>query len=155
MNRNVKNYLISGIVVIIFIFLFPAFLSTTTDKYLQTISLLIPIAIVLFIAPTASYNLNKWDIHFDFTQYGDKIRPTIANLGITPFNFNRLTFASGKKYRFFGSRDHYPSEGIFDNDVECHGSDMPSRVLHEHTDVLLNTECLSPSGSEAPDFPST
>lgn len=132
MNRNVRNFLVAGIIILLFIFLFPLFLSPTRDDYFRTISLLIPIAILLFIAPTASYTLNKWDIHFDFSRHNDAIRPTIANLGITPFNFNRITFASSKKYLFFGKREHYPTDGIFDNDVEYHGADMPSRVLHEH-----------------------
>lgn len=122
---------------LLFIFLFPIFLSPTRDDYFRTISLLIPIAIVLFIAPTALYTLNKWDIHFDFGRYNDVIRPTIANLGITPFNFNRMTFASSKRYRFFSKREHYPADGIFDNEVECHGADMPSRVLHEHTGCTI------------------
>jgi len=132
-NRNVRNFLLGGIIVLLFIFLFPLFLSPTSDDYFRTISLLVPIAIVLFIAPTASYTLNKWDIHFDFSRYNDAIRPTIANLGIIPFNFNRITFASSKKYRFFGKREYYPTDGIFDNEVEYHGADTPSRVLHEHT----------------------
>ena len=137
MNRNVLNYLVVGIFALIFIFIFPLFLSPSSESYFRTISLLIPVAIVLFIAPTATHTLSKWDIHFDFTQYSDKIRPTVSNLGIIPFNFNRITLASGKKFKFFGNRYHCPAEGIFDSDVECHGADFPSRVLHEHTGCTI------------------
>jgi len=130
MNRNVKSFISAGLFVIAFIFVFPLF--QTPGEYYRTITFLLPIAIVVFIAPTGAFFLNRWDIHFNFEDE-NRIRPIIANLGIAPFNFNKVQFASDKKFKIFGKTDYYPIEGIFDNDVECHGAETGSRVLHEHT----------------------
>jgi len=130
MNRNIKSFISAGLFVIAFIFVFPLF--QTPEEYYRTITFLLPIAIVVFIAPTGAFFLNRWDIHFNFEDE-NRIRPIIANLGIAPFNFNKVQFASDKKFKIFGKTDYYPIEGIFDNDVEYHGAETGSRVLHEHT----------------------
>ena len=135
MNRNVRSFILAGIFLIVFIFIFPLYLAP--EEYGRTITFLLPIAIVVFIAPTASFFLNRWDIHFNFTDNNARISPIVSNLGIAPFNFNKVQFASGKKFKFFGKREHYPVKGIFDTEVECHGAEMGSKVLHEHTGCII------------------
>ena len=136
MNRNITSFLIAGGIVIVFIFAFPLLVPTVSPlsvaDYFPTISLLLPIAVVLFLAPTALYTLNRCDIHFDFGCHKDAIKPTIVNLGITPFNFNRITFASRKKYLLWGRRAQYPIDGLFGDDVEYHGADTARRGLNEY-----------------------
>jgi len=134
MNRNVKSFISAGLFVIVFILVFPLYLPP--QEYTRTITFLLPIAIVVFITPTASFFLNRWDIHFNFVDE-NRIRPIVANLGIAPFNFNKVQFASDKKFRIFGKREHYLMEGIFDNNIECHGAETGSRVLHEHVGCTI------------------
>jgi len=132
MNRYVRLFLFGGIFSIVFIFVFPLFFRAGREDYYRTVTFLIPIAIALFILPTASYTLKKWDIRFNFIKHDDRFRIAISNLGDTPFNFNRVAFASSPKYFLLGKRDYYPTNGMFDNDIELHGAETPSRVLHEH-----------------------
>ena len=137
MNKWIKYYLFVALAVLVLIFLLPLCLQHTADDYWRTISILLPITVAVFVVPIASFAINKWDIRFDFNKSNDGIRFTISNLGTTPFNFNRISFASSRRIWFFGKRDHHPINGMFDNDVELHGADMSSRVLHEHTGITI------------------
>jgi len=133
-NRNVGRYLIGGVIVLIFIFLIPLALDTTPERYFENVTFLIPIAVALFFIPISSYKLKEWDIHLDFItdQSTDRFQLTVSNFGETPFNFNRISFVSYKKYFLFGERIPWPSKGIFGDEIELHGADTHSRILHEH-----------------------
>ncbi len=138
MNKWIKYYLFAALAVLALIFLLPLRLQHSAEDYWRTITILLPITVAVFIVPIASFTVNKWDIRFDFNECDNGIRLTISNLGIAPFNFNRISFASSRRFRFFSKKDHHPIDGMFGNDIECHGADMPSRVLHEHTGITIH-----------------
>ena len=138
-NRYVRSYLIAGIIVLLFIFVAPLFFYSGPEEdrietYYRTVTFLIPIAIAVFILPTATYKLKEWDIHFNFITDKDtsKLQITVSNFGETPFNFNRIAFVSYRRFFFFGKRIPWPSRGIFDKDVELHGAETQTQMLHEH-----------------------
>ena len=98
---------------------------------------LIPLVIVVFIAHMVPFFLSDWDIHFQFNSHSGELVATLTNAGLTPFNFNREQFTSGKKYWIFGKREFYPQTGMFDREVELHGADTPSKLLHPHIGCTL------------------
>ena len=138
MNKWIKYYLFAALAVLALIFLLPLCLQHSVEDYWRTLTILLPITIAVFIVPIVSFTINKWDIRFAFNECDNGIRFTISNLGTTPFNFNRISFASSRKLLFFGKRDLHPIDGMFDNDVECHGADMQSKLLHEHTGITIH-----------------
>ena len=136
-NRNFRKAIIAGILLIAVILTLPSFWPVDAAWYYQNLNWLIPLVIIVFIAPMVPFFLSDWDIRFDFEVAGKELVVTLTNAGTTPFNFNRVQFASGRKYWGFGKRQFYPQRGIFDKDVELHGADTPSRKLHEHIGCTL------------------
>ena len=137
LNRNFRKFMIAGILLIVFIFVLPFIWPVDTDWYFRNLSWMIPLVIVVFIAPIVPFILNRWDVHFSFQSRGDNLIIIISDYGANPYNFNRIQFASGKKYWIFRKRESYPQEGISDEDVEYHGADTPSHILHQHIGCTL------------------
>lgn len=109
-NRYVRMYLIAGIIVLIFIFVAPLFFYSgpeedRTESYYRTVTFLIPIAIAVFILPTATYKLKEWDIHLNFITDKDAsgFQITVSNFGETTFSFNRIAFVSYKRFFSLGN----------------------------------------------------
>lgn len=132
-----KCYLCAFVVTVGLIFLLPYYLRHSPEDYWRTVTILLPIAVAVFLVPVASFLINRWDIHFEFHNSDGGIRFTVFNLGAAPFNFNRVSFASDKRPPFLGKREHQPIDGMFDEEVECHGADMSSRILHGHVGVTV------------------
>lgn len=137
LNRNTRQFIIAGIVIIVVIFVTPFIWPVDRDWYFRNLSWMVPLAVVVLIAPIVPFMLSNWDIHFSFQSSEDNLIANILNHGNTTFGFNRIQFASGKKYRIFGKRKFYPESGIYDSNVEFHGSDTPSSVLHGHIGCTL------------------
>jgi len=136
-NRNFRKAIVAGILLIVVIFTLPVFWPVDAVWYYQNLNWLIPLIIIVFIAPMVPFFLSDWDIHFDFEVHDKGFVVTLTNAGTTSFNFSRVQFVSGKKYWVFGKRQFYPQKGIFDKDVEFHGADTPSQLLHEHIGCTL------------------
>ena len=132
MNKHIKRSLWGGAFLVVFIFVFPLLLPQWRADYADTTKFLIPIAVALFLIPAAAYHLRRWDIRFHFTDPSPAFQVTVANLGDSQFNFNRVAFASRPRYRIFGARKTWPTPGIFYEDIVVHGADTPSQTLHEH-----------------------
>lgn len=139
-NRNFRNVFILGIVLLVVIVCVPYVWPVDAQWYFQNLNWLIPLVIVMFIVPIVPFLLSQWDIHFTFTTERNysKLRATITNLGTAPFSFNKVQFASGKKYRIFGKRELYPRKGRYDKSIEFHGADTPSQLLHQHIGCTLS-----------------
>jgi len=139
-NRNFRKMFVAGIVLLIVIFCVPFIWPVDARWYFQNLNWMVPLVIVMFIVPMVPFLLSGWDMHFTFTldPYNSKLRATITNVGMTPFSFNRVQFASGKKHRFFGKRELYPQEAMSDKDIEFHGADTPSQLLNQHMGYALS-----------------
>lgn len=137
-NRNFRKFMISGALLVMVIFVLPYIWPVNAEWYFQNLNWMIPLVIILFIAPLVPFILSGWDIHFFFQPDGNKLTVTITNSGTTPFNFNRVRFASGKKYWIFGKREFYPQKGMSDEEVVYHGADTPSQTLHQHIGCTLS-----------------
>ena len=126
-NRNVRLFIGIGFGLVVVIFLLVVGLSRlfpeNTDWYLRNLSWLIPLAIAVFIAPIVPLILSNWDIHFGFEYKDSNLITTISNYGTTPFGFNRIRFASGRKYRIFGKREFLSQEGILTEAVKIYNAD--------------------------------
>jgi len=135
MNRNISRFIFGGIIILVLILFSPLIfqLNMTPEEHYRNVTFLIPIVIALFFIPISVLTLKKWDIHINFVEDESKLRLTISNFGETTFNFNKIAFVSYKRFFLFGRRVPWPSQGLFDNNVELHGAETPSRVLHEHT----------------------
>ena len=145
MNRNVKKYLIIGIVIIalflLAIYVPHVVLHFELTRVLPSLPWLLPsiVAIIaVFIAPIVTIALSNWDIHFYFQELSDgNLVVIVSNLGTTPFAFNRLQFNSGKRYRILGKREFYPQSGLFGNKLLFHGTDTLTQGLHQDTICTL------------------
>ena len=129
--------MVAGIVLVALIFVLPFIWPVNAEWYFRNLSWMVPLAIIVFIAPLVPLILSNWDIHFSFQSQGDNLVAIMSNNGTTPYNFNQIQFASGKKYRIFGKREFYPQKGISDEEVEYHGADTPSHILHPHIGCTL------------------
>ena len=140
MNRNISILIAMGITMVVSLFTIP-FLGSPMDTgvYWDMLRWLIPLILIICIGSTIPFILSNWDIHFgDFElASGNQLRTTITNRGTTPFNFNRIQFASTKKYWIFGKREFPPQEGIYAAAVECHGGETLSQLLHEHIGLTI------------------
>lgn len=135
MNRAVKYYFAIGVFLLLLVSvvsLVSIMNTDDTDSIFRTFAILIPIIFAVFFLPMSVYTLKRWDIHFNFMDDKQAFRVTLSNYGDTPFNFNRVSFVSCKRFILFGRRDSWPVEGLF-NSIEIHGADSPSVVLHDHT----------------------
>jgi len=137
MNRNSKKLLITGISIVGFIFALPLFWPVDAVWYYSNLNWLIPLTIVIFIAPTVSLILGYWDVHFSFQDRHDNLTAIISNYGTNPYNFNRVQFSSNKKYGILGKREFYPKSGLSDENVVFHGADTLSQTLHQHIGCTL------------------
>ena len=137
MNRNFRKFIIVGTALIAVIFIVPYIFPVNAEWYFSNLNWLIPLTVVIFIVPIVPFILSSWDIHFSFQSTGDNLIAIVSNYGANPYNFNRLQFASGRKYFIWGKREFYPQEGISDEDVEYHGADTPSHILHQHIGCTL------------------
>ncbi|MBL7165794.1 MAG: hypothetical protein ISS55_04840 [Dehalococcoidales bacterium] len=142
MNGNVGVFLIAALVILAIVFTLPLVWIEDSDDYRSTINLLVPIVIAVFVVPIPAFILSGKDIHFAFEPTQDRhvIVATVWNAGNASFNFNRVQLARATWMRVVGKRGRQPSEGMFNNDVEVHGADMPSRVLHGHMGVTLRKD---------------
>jgi len=136
-NKNFRNVFIAGIVILIVIFMLPAVWPVDAEWYYHNLNWMIPLTIIVFVAPMVPFFLSDWDIHFYFRPEGKTLRVTLTNVGTVPFNFNRVQFVSGKKYWICGSREFYPKMGMSDEDVVFHGADTFSQTLHQHVGCTL------------------
>ena len=142
MNRNSRLFFLSGLGLVTLIFvitiLFSRVWPTNEVWYMQNISWLIPLIIVLFWEPVVPLLLSNWDIHFYFQEISDgNLVVIVSNLGTTPFAFNRLQFSSGKKYRILCKREFYPQSGLSDENIVFHGADTLSQTLGQHIGCTL------------------
>ena len=137
MNKNFRKFMIAGIVLVALIFVLPFIWPVNAEWYFSNLNWLIPLVIILFIVPIVPFILSNWDIHFSFQSRDGNLIVTMSNTGTTPFGFNRIQFASAKKYRIFGKRKFHPESGIYDVNVEFHGNETPSSILHEHIGCTL------------------
>ncbi len=140
-NRNVRLFIgiAVGLVGLIFVItiVFSRVWPDSEVWYLQNMIWLIPLVIAVFITPVVTLILSNWDIRFSFKYTEDKLIATLSNHGTTPYGFNRIQFASGRKFLVFGKRHLYPESGICDDvDVEVFGSDTSSK-LRGHTGCTL------------------
>ena len=132
MNKNFRYFMIAGIVLVVFIFVLPYIWPVNADWYFRNLSWMIPLVIIVFIAPIVPYILSNWDIHFYFKEISDgNLVVIVSNLGTTPFAFNRAQFSSGKRYRIFGKREFYPQSGLFGNTLLFYGTDTLTGGLHQ------------------------
>ena len=127
MNRNSRLFFLSGLGLVTLIFVITILFSMVWPAkeiwYMQNMSWLIPLIIVLFWAPVVPLILSNWDIHFGFEYKDSNLITTISNYGTTPFGFNRIRFASGRKYRIFGKREFLSQEGILTEAVKIYNAD--------------------------------
>jgi len=136
-NKNFRKVFIAGIVILIAIFMLPAVWPVDAELYYHNLNWLIPLTVILFVAPMVPFFLSDWDIHFHFIPEGKTLSVTLRNIGTVPFNFNRVQFVSGKKYWICGKREFCPQVGMSDEMVEFHGADTLSQTLHQHIGCTL------------------
>jgi len=138
MNKNFRYFMIAGIVLVVFIFVLPYIWPVNADWYFRNLSWMIPLVIIVFIAPIVPFILSNWDIHFDFQEISDgNLVVIVSNLGNSPFAFNRLQFSSGRKYRILGKRELYPESGLYGGNVILFGTDTPTDHLQQVTGFTL------------------
>ncbi len=137
MNRNFRKFMIAGIVLIALIFVLPYIWPVNPQWYFSNLNWMIPLVIIIFIAPIVPFILSSWDIHFSFRDIGTDLIVIISNYGNIPFNFNRIQFASAKKYGLVGKREFHPYYGIYDNDVEILQAETTFWKLDEHMGCTL------------------
>jgi len=138
-NKNVKRATIAAILLLIIVFLLSFFWPFDKEWANRNLSWLIPLIIAVFLAPLVPFSLGNWDIHFYFksVESKDKLSVIIMNIGATPFNFNRIQFATRKIFNIFGKETYYPPEGISGTEIEYHGADTPSQTLYSLTGCTL------------------
>ncbi|MBA7691745.1 hypothetical protein ES703_100298 [subsurface metagenome] len=136
-NRHSKKFLIAGTALVAFIFTLPYFWPVNAEWYFRNLNWLIPLAIIIFIAPIVPFILSSWDIHFSFQHRDGNLIAIISNYGTNPYNFNRVQFSSDKKYRILSKREFYPKSGLSDENVVFHGAETPSQTLHQHIGCTL------------------
>ena len=141
MNRNSRLFFLSGLGLVTLIFVITILFSMVWPAkevwYMQNMSWLIPLIIVLFWAPVVPLILSNWDIHFYFRSISNDLIVIIANYGNTPFNFNRIEFASAKRYGLVGKKEFYPDYGLCQEDVNIPSNDTSFQELHEHRGYTL------------------
>lgn len=137
MNRNFKKFMMTGIVLVVFIFVLPYIWPVNPEWYFSNLNWMIPLVIIVLIVPIVPFILNNWDIHFSFQHRDHNLIAIISNYGTSPYNFNRIQFSSDKKYRILGKREFYPKSGLSDENVVFHGADTPSQTLHQHIGCTL------------------
>ena len=130
--RRIRVFLAVGFVLIAFMFVLPVFLpAKQVDWYSSNLHWLIPLVIVIFVAPTVPLLLAVWELHFTFQTDDPRggIVFTVENLGTVPFSFNRIQLSSVDWLR---RRRCTPADGFFGDVVELHGAGTASQILHEH-----------------------
>lgn len=140
MNKNARQFMITGIILVAFVFVLPFIWPVDKDWYFRNLSWMIPLAIGVFIAPIVSFILSNWDIHFDFQEIsvsGSNLVVIVSNLGNSPFAFNRLQFSSGKKYGIVGKRELYPESDQDSVKVSLSGAETPYESLNKVTGFTL------------------
>ena len=137
MNRNFRKFTIAGIVLVVFIFVLPYIWPVNPEWYFSNLNWMIPLVIIVLIAPTVPFILSSWDIHFSFQHRDGNLIAIISNYGTNPYNFNRVQFSSDKKYRILGKREFYPQKGISGKEVEFHGADTHSQILDYYPGCTL------------------
>lgn len=138
MNRNFGKFIIAGFILVVLIFVLPFIWPVNAEWYFSNLNWLIPLVVILFIAPLVPFILSNWDIHFYFQEISDgNLVVIVSNHGTTPFAFNRVQFSSGKKYRICGKRELYPESGLPDQNVSFYGVDTLTQGLHKDTVCTL------------------
>jgi len=138
MNRNFRKFMIAGIAIIVFIFVLPYIWPVNPEWYFSNLNWMIPLVIVVLVAPVVPFILNNSDIHFFFQKASDgNVDVTVVNYGTTPFVFNRAQFSSGKKYRILGKREFHPRPGLFGGSVSFYTVDIPTSPLHQYRGCIL------------------
>ena len=138
MNKNSRHFMIAGILLVTFIFVLPYIWPVDPQWYFSNLNWMIPLVIIVLIAPIVPFILSNWDIHFDFQEISDgNLVVIVSNHGTTPFAFNRIQFSSGRKYRILGKREFYPQSGLFGADVSFYGVDTLTQGLHQDTVCTL------------------
>jgi hypothetical protein len=138
MNKNAREFMITGTILVIFVLVLPFIWPVDKEWYFRNLSWMIPLTVVVFIAPIVPFILSNWDIHFDFQEISDgNLVVIVSNHGTTPFAFNRLQYSSGKKYRILGKREFYPQSGLYGADVSFVGTDTDTQRLHQDRGCTL------------------
>lgn len=134
--RRLRVFITASVVLISLVFVVPVLLPVDASWYYGNLNWLIPLIVVIFIAPTLPLILDDWELHFTFCPDDSRggIVFTIENLGKVPFNFNRIQVTSTDWLR---RKRRAPSEGFFGDDVELHGADTTSRILHDHVGATI------------------
>ena len=138
MNRNFRKFIIVGTALIAAIFIVPYIFPVNPEWYFSNLNWMIPLVIVVLVAPVVPFILNNSDIHFFFQKASDgNVDVTVVNYGTTPFVFNRVQFSSGKKYGILGKREFYPQPGLFSGSVSFYTVDIPTSPLHQYRGCIL------------------
>ena len=156
MNKNLRYFMIAGVALVVLIFVLPYIWPVNPEWYFSNLNWMIPLVIIVLIAPIVPFILSNWDIHFDFQEISDgNLVVIVSNHGTTPFAFNRIQFSSGRKYRILGKRELYPESGLYGGNVLLHGTDTPTQRLHQDMGFTLKKGSpitLVVGGQQCPEY---